>query len=110
MCEITQTTSASMARNVALPWVVLPLSRLPPTLLVAWAHPGPGREMLGGRKPRHIIANFRQNSRRSKGGNAGNTHEQGHGLLQRAEVLLDLLLQLLQGLFQKDDMSQNMFE
>jgi hypothetical protein len=45
-----------------------------------------------------------------KGGNAGNTHEQGHDLLKRAEVLLDLLLQLLQGLFQKDDMSQNMLE
>jgi len=45
-----------------------------------------------------------------KGGNAGDTHEQGHGLLKRAEALLDLLLQLLQGLFQKDDMSQKMFE
>jgi len=99
-----------MARNVALPWVVLPLSRLPPRGLVAWAHPSPRREMLGGREPRHVIANFCQNSRSSKGGNAGNTHEQGHGLLKRAEVLLDLLLQLLQGLFQKDDMSQKMFE
>src|SRR6266566_2565352 len=34
MCESTQTTSASMARNVALPWVVLPLSRLPPLCLL----------------------------------------------------------------------------
>ena len=66
--------------------------------------------MLGRREPRHIIAYCCQNSRSSKGGNAGNAHEQGHGLLKRAEVLLDLLLQLLQGLFQKDDMSQKMCE
>ena len=66
--------------------------------------------MLGGRKTRHIIPNFAYNGSGGQGLNAGNTHEQGHGLLKRAEVLLDLLLQLLQGLFQKDDMSQKMFE
>jgi len=45
----------------------LEASPFAPTLLVAWAHKSPRREMLGAREPRHIIANFCQKSREPQG-------------------------------------------
>src|SRR5713101_9982828 len=80
MCESTQTTSASIARNVALPWVVLPLSRLPPLCLLPGHTPAhdarylaEGNRVISSPISARIAASL-------QGSNAGNAHEQGHGL------------------------------
>src|SRR6266487_5692894 len=80
------------------------------TLLVPGADPCPRRQVVGRGKTRHIITNFPQNSGGSKLSNRRNTHQQGHGILKRREALFNVLLQLLQGLLQKSNMSQDMFE
>jgi hypothetical protein len=88
-----------MARNLALPWVVLPLNRLPPLCAVFWAHPSPRSQVFVGWKARHVLANLCQKSCGGNGLNPWKTHQQRESILKRGQALLDILLALFKDAF-----------
>ena len=87
-----------------------PTLALPATLLVPWADFGPGAEMLGRGKPRHLDADFRDQGLSRPLTHARDRVEERDDLSERAAQYLKLGFALRTTLFEKLNVRQDVRE
>jgi hypothetical protein len=93
-----------------LPEVVAPLKRLPPLCLLPGQTPAKAGQVFVRKEAAHVRANLSHDGRCGDRTNTNNALDQRDRFVKRGEMLLNLLLHLSNGLFQKSNVSQDALE